>query len=88
MGNQPADTSDSASSATADDIRRILGSLDNEKLVDILALRPSIKDVEEASLWIAGDADVFGAGEPLKATAGRIVEILSADEEDEPRTQA
>jgi hypothetical protein len=88
MGKQLTDTSKSAASATADDIKRILGPLDNEKLVDILPLRSSIKDVEEASLWIAGDADVFGAGEPLKPTAGRIVEILNADEEEEPRTQA
>jgi len=62
--------------------------LDNEKVADVLSLRPTTKDVEEASLWIAGDADVFGAGEPLKPTAGRIVEILNADEEEEPRTQA
>lgn len=67
-----------------DDVKRILGQLDNEKLVEIVALRPTLRDVEEASLWLAGDADVFGKGAPLKATAARIVEILTADEEDEP----
>ncbi len=67
-----------------DDVKRILGYLDNEKLVEIVALRPTLRDVEEASLWLAGDADVFGKGAPLKATAARIVEILTADEEDEP----
>ncbi len=27
-----------------------------------VALRPTILDVEETSMWLAGDADVFGAG--------------------------
>lgn len=86
MGKPSANTSDRAKLALADDVKRVLGSLDNDKLVDIIALRPTINDVEEASLWLAGDADVYGAGEPLKSVAGRIVEILTADEEEaEPR---
>ncbi|HUC50854.1 MAG TPA: hypothetical protein VMA30_15855 [Xanthobacteraceae bacterium] len=88
MGKQSANISQSTALALADDIRRILGSLDDEKLVDIVALRPTIKDVEEASLWLAGDADVFGTGEPLKSNAGRIVAILTADEEDDPQPRA
>ena len=35
--------------ATADDIRRILGTLDDAKLLDIVALQPTVVDVEEAS---------------------------------------
>jgi len=68
--------------ATADDIRRILGALDDAKLLDIVALQPTILDVEEASLWLAGDPDVFGAGRPLQAAAGEIVAVLTADEEE------
>jgi hypothetical protein len=49
-----------------------------------MALRPTILGVEEASVWLAGDTDVFGAGQPLKAVAGDIVAILTADEEEEP----
>ena len=71
--------------AKTEDILRILGALDETKLLDILALRPTILDVEEASVWLAGDADVFGAGQPLRATAGEIVAILTADEEEERR---
>ncbi len=70
--------------ATADDIRRILGTLDEEKLLDIVALRPTIVDVEEASVWLAGDSDIFGAGQPLKPVAGEIVAVLTADEDEEP----
>jgi len=71
--------------ATADDVTRILGEIDNNKLLDIMTLRPTIVDVEEASLWLAGDPDVFGAGQPLARVAGDIVSILTADEEEPPR---
>lgn len=85
MAKKPATAEHRGASATADDIRRILGTLDEAKLLDIVALRPSILDVEEASLWLAGDTDIFGAGLPLKPVAGEIVAILTADEEEEPR---
>ncbi len=74
-----------AVSAARDDVSRILGTLDDAKLMDILALRPTTLDIEEASLWLAGDADIFGTGRPLKPVAGEIVAILTADEEEEPR---
>lgn len=70
-------------SAAADDVRRILGDLDDAKLLGIMALRPTVADVEEASLWLAGDSDIFGAGRPLKPVAGEIVAILTADEEED-----
>jgi hypothetical protein len=70
--------------ASADDIRRILGDLDDAKLLAITALRPTIIDVEQASLCLSGDPDVFGAGQPLSGVAGDIIAILTADEEDEP----
>ena len=74
--------------ATPDDVKRIIGNLDDAKLLDIMALRPTILDVEEASMSLAGDTDIFGTGQPLKRVAGDIVAILTADEEEEaPRTQ-
>jgi len=77
-------TRDRDALAAADDIQRILGTLDEAKLLEIMALRPTILDVEEASVWLAGDTDVFGAGQALKPAAGDIVAILTADEEEEP----
>ena len=58
-------------------------NLDDEKLLDIMALQPTVLDIEEASLWLAGDSDIFGAGKPLGSIAGEIVAILSADQEEE-----
>lgn len=68
--------------ASADDVRRILGELDETRLLDILALRPTVLDVENASMELSGDRDVLGAGEPLKGVPGDIVEILTVDEEE------
>jgi len=69
--------------ATQDDIKSILGDLDETKMLPILALRPSVADVEEASIWLGGDPDVFGAVEPLKGIASQIVTILTVEEEEE-----
>jgi hypothetical protein len=70
--------------ATHDDVKSILGDLDEAKMLPILALNPTVADLEAASIWLAGDADVFGAGKPLKDVANQIVTILTADEEEEP----
>jgi hypothetical protein len=69
--------------ATTDDVARILGNLDPTKMLPIIALRPTILDIEEASMWLAGDRDVFGPGLPLQGIASQIVAILTADEEEE-----
>jgi hypothetical protein len=69
--------------ATTDDVARILGDLDATKMLQVIALRPSILDVEEASMWLAGDRDVFGPGLPLQGAPSQIVAILTADEEEE-----
>jgi hypothetical protein len=44
--------------------------------------------LEAALLWLEGDADVYGAGEPLKGIAADIVSILTEgeDEDEAPRT--
>jgi hypothetical protein len=69
--------------ATSDDVARILGDLDPTKMLPIIELRPTVLDVEEASMWLAGDRDVFGPGPPLQGIASRIVTILTAEEEEE-----
>ena len=73
--------------ASRDDIKAILGALDPGKMLAIVDLRPTVADVEAASVWLEGDADVFGAGEPLKGIAADIVGILTEgeDEDEAPR---
>jgi hypothetical protein len=74
--------------ATSDDVARILGDLDPSKMLPILGLHPTIHDVEEASVWLAGDRDVFGPGLPLQGVPSEIVAILTANEEEEEAPHA
>ena len=61
-----------------------MGNIDTEQMLAIMSLHPTIADVEEASVWLAGDADVFGAGEPVKGVASNIITIMTENEEEEP----
>jgi hypothetical protein len=70
--------------ATHNDIKGILGDINPADMLAIMSLRPTIADIEEASVWLAGDVDVFGAGEPVKGVASDIVTILTENEEEEP----
>lgn len=74
--------------ATPDEVRNILGNVDDAKMLAIMDLHPTIPDIEEAFAWLSGDLDVFGPSRALKDIPGRIVEILTADEDEEsPRTR-
>ena len=74
----------SSSAASPEDVRRILGELDEGPLLEILALRPTVEELENASVQLSGDADVFKPGTPLRGVPAEIVRILTADEgEDE-----
>lgn len=70
--------------ATHEEIEGIFGKIDSEKLLEIIELRPTIVDLEAASVWLSGDRDVFGAGDPLRGVASKIVTILTTDEDEEP----
>jgi hypothetical protein len=66
-------------------VKAILGDIDEAKIIEILELQPAFADLEEAALWATGDGDVLAKeGRELSGTAAEIVEILTADEEEEP----
>lgn len=74
-----------AAMATGDDVRRLIGDIDERKVLDILALHPTIAEIEQAVLWASGDGDILAkGGHPLSGTAAEVLDILSADEEEEP----
>ena len=72
-----------AVAASRDEVTSILGPLDIDQIIAILALHPTLAEVEQASVWLAGDADVFGAEPPGKGTAAEIVSLLAASDEAE-----
>ena len=76
-------TMSGATSASTADIRAILGTLSEGDLLEIAALQPTTRDLEEAATWLSGDRDIFGAGAPLKDVVAEIVAVLVRDEENE-----
>ena len=73
--------------ATRENVVRITGDVDEHKVLDILALNPTVEEVEEAALWATGDGDILGrTGRPLAGIVADIYEILTADEEEPPPT--
>ncbi len=87
MTQSPTSTEGQRGLARRDDIVHILGDLDDGAVMAILALKPRIVDVEEASMWLSGDRDVFGAERPLKGVASEIVTLLTADEGEASRSR-
>jgi hypothetical protein len=70
--------------ASRDDLRRILGDLDDPRIMDILALQPSVAGQADMRLFQVGDSDVLAkGGHPVSGTAVRIAEILAEEEEED-----
>lgn len=82
MAQRPADEIPTV--ATRDDIVGVFGEIDSAKIVAIMSLRPTVADLEAASMWLSGDADIYGAGEPVTSVASDIITILTEDEQEEP----
>lgn len=71
--------------ASRDDLIRIAGDLEDDKIVDILALKPTVSELEQAVLWAEGEGDVLARkGHQLVGVVAGIVDVLTADEDDEP----
>ena len=69
----------------ADALRKIAGDLDDTKAAEILALRPSESELEQAVMSASGTGDVLAKeGRVLDGKAAQIFDILTADAEDEP----
>ena len=69
--------------AKSADITSIMGPIDSDMLLQILSLHLTVSEVEQAAIWLSGDADVFGASPPAKGNVSSIVTILTAEEEEE-----
>lgn len=84
MTKQP--TSSAERTASAIDIRHILGDLDDAKVTGILALKPSLAELEDVAICMAGDHDVLAkSGHHVPVTAARIIELLTESDEEPER---
>ena len=72
--------------ATASDAHQILGDMDDSTLVAIMALHPSVAQLEEARLWLDGAGDVLGKEKrPLDGVVAQIFDMLAVEDEEQPR---
>jgi len=72
--------------ATASDAHQILGDMDDSTLVAIMALHPSVAQLEEARLWLDGAGDVLGKEKrPLDGVVAQIFDMLALEDEEQPR---
>jgi hypothetical protein len=68
-----------------DQLKSILGEVDDAKLIEVLKLQPTLVELEEAAIWATGNGDILAKdGRPMTGTVAAIVEILTAEEEEEP----
>jgi len=69
--------------AQSTDVRKILGDLGDAKVAGILALKPSLADLEDVATCMAGDHDVLAkSGHHVPVTAAQIIELLARAEEE------
>ena len=57
--------------ATPGDIQRLLGNLEASAVSAILALTPTIAEVEEAALWAEGEGETLTERHQPRRTIGR-----------------
>ncbi len=85
MADTPNPTGGESPLATRADIDKILGELRGSVALSILALKPTLRDLEVAAVWLEGDGDVLAkSGEPLAGVPNAIYDIVSAEEAEEP----
>jgi hypothetical protein len=69
-------------SLTPQDVKDIVGDLDNAKIGAILEMDATPEELEEAAAWASGESDVMGDLErPLSGVVARLYDILMAGEE-------
>jgi len=74
-----ATTPPKAPPATATEIKKVLRRLDGAQLSAILALEPTIHELEEAAAWLDGDGDRLA--HPLEGKAAAIFDILDREQD-------
>jgi hypothetical protein len=70
---------------TRDDIIRLFGDVEDEAVVEVLGLEPTIDEFEQAYVWLEGEGDRLSrTGHPQSERIGRMIDILRVEEEEEP----
>jgi|1186.fasta_scaffold277742_1 hypothetical protein len=70
---------------TADDVRAVLGPVDDSLVAEVLATGASREELVEAYAWITNDEAPMNVGRPLASgRVAQLIDVLEAAVEDEP----
>lgn len=70
---------------TRDEVRALIGRLDDRVLTDILAMSASRAELAEARAWLENDEAMLNAGRPMPSgPVARLIERLQADDDELP----
>jgi len=74
--------------ATESDLHQILGDMDDSTALAILALHPSVAQLEEARVWLNGGGDILGKEHrPLDGVVAEIFDMLRVEDEEPQPTR-
>lgn len=75
---------DPARIATAEDVRHVLGAIEDITITQILAMQPTYHELAEAAIWSRGDGHLAAReAKDLSAAALAIASILVEEDEGE-----
>lgn len=70
--------------AARNDVTRLLGDMTDEDIIQILAIKPTVLELQEAAAWIEGTGDIIDrAGRPMTSRIAGILEIVDRNDDDE-----
>jgi len=74
---------------SADEVRHVAGPLNDNAVMAILRIGPSLEELEIAVRYALGESDLVDrAGHPLSGRVAQVYDILSAEEADEEERAA
>ena len=70
---------DSLTVASSDDIRRLFRHLDDHTVASVLALKPTVAELQEAATRSAGASDIFADVRPEKGVVEAIIDLVGME---------
>ncbi len=68
--------------AGSDDVRRLFPHLDDHAVAAVLALKPTVAQLEEAATRNAGGSDIFADIRPERGVVEAIMDLLRQEEDE------
>jgi hypothetical protein len=78
-----SEPSQGSPSATHSDVERLLGPMDTGTVMAIMALSPSLQDIEKAAVHVAGESEALPEHHQPHGKVLAIIELVTPDEEDD-----